>query len=211
MLFSKLVYTTFKFQVQWLGNSNFLQKDGGNSGNGLVRSVVQTVAQTWNVCVNTYATLHVHTAAYSADPEMQADWKPLGTEKGELEHTVLHWRPLPRLRKRRKDIKAQAAPERPHTTYPEVFQRLEENNGRRRKQHLLPFQSIMAGEYLSHSLLTTQWCHFHWVICHAPVRQSPWICTMRHCHQLFSRYRFRDGGLGNIDWTSTCTQYKLFS
>lgn len=146
MPFSKLVYTTFKLQEKWFGNSNFLQNDGSNSENGLVWSVVQTVTQTWNVCVNTCATLHVHTAACGADPAMQADWKPLGTEKGELEHTVFQWRPLPWLRKCRKDFKALSAPERLCTTYSEVFQHLEENNGRHRKQQLLPFQLIMAGE-----------------------------------------------------------------
>lgn len=53
MLFSKLVYTTFKFQVKWFGNTNFLQNDGDNSENGLVWPVVQIVNQTWNVCGNT--------------------------------------------------------------------------------------------------------------------------------------------------------------
>lgn len=69
MLFSNLVYTTFKFQAKWFGSSNFLQNDGDNSENSLVCSVAQTVNQTWKVHGNTHATLHVHTAAYSADPE----------------------------------------------------------------------------------------------------------------------------------------------
>lgn len=109
MVFSNLVHTTYEFQAKCFGNSNFLQNDGDNSENGLIWSVVQTVTQIWNVCQNTYATLHVHPAAYSAEPEMQADWKPLGTEKGELEHTVFQWRPLPQLRKYKKDIKALSA------------------------------------------------------------------------------------------------------
>lgn len=73
MLFSKLVYTTFKFQAKCFRNSNFQLLFRYNSESGLVWSAVQTLTQTWNVCGNTYATLHVHTAAYSAEPEMQAD------------------------------------------------------------------------------------------------------------------------------------------
>lgn len=140
-----------------LGTVTFLQNYADNSGNGLVRTVVQI--QIWSMYVNIYVTARVYTAVhsmpFSADPETQIDWKASRHWEGgagRCSVTVAASGPLAQLRKCRKGVKTQAVPERPHTTYAEVFQCLGKNNGRCRKQQLLPFHSLRAAADLSHCL-----------------------------------------------------------
>jgi len=82
--------------------------------------------------------------------------KHLETEKeGAGTHSVpvVERGPLTPLRKWIEGIKIQAAPERPHTTYPEVLQHSEKTNGTGRKLWLLPFHLLRAAADLSHCFL----------------------------------------------------------